>query len=174
MKNVYLLVFALLLASCASAPYSSLGKSNVITAYTESGSLKYYVRPFKMLSENYKADKAYLMIDFTYQMQKRDYVVNAYVNFTVYDKTTAFIEGARFLLPENKVIELSDISTLDRDTYQGYIRVTTILEKQSIKDVLEKLQSLGAKLEVAFDDGTSKQFVATKETVERINEVFSK
>ena len=174
MKRVYLLSLVLLLAGCASVPYGTLGKGGVITAYTKSGNLKYYVRPSKMLSTDYQTDKAYLMVDFTYQMQNRIYVVDAYVNFTVHDKTTAFIEKARFLLPDDKVIELSGISTLDRDTYRGYIRVTTTLEKESIPSVLEKLQSLEAKLEVSFDDGTSKQFTATKEVVERINEVFSK
>lgn len=173
-RYFYVLCLVSLFVGCASFSSPTLCKENVITAYMQSGNLKYYVRPSKMLSEDYKSDKAYLMVDFTYQMEKRAYVCDAYVNFTVYDKTTTFIEKARFLLPEGRIIELSNISTLDRDTYKGYIRVMTILEKQFIKDVLENLQNFNAKLEVLFDDGTFKKFVATKDVVKKINEAFSK
>ena len=168
------LSFCFLFVGCVSTSYNTLGKNDVITAYMQTGNIKYYMRPSKMTSENYKVDKSYLMIDFTYQMEKRAYVSDAYVNFTVYSKADAFIEKAYFLLPENKIIELSNISTLDRNTNEGYIRVTTSLEKQFIKDILENLQSFNAKLVVLFDNNASKKFIATKKTVERINEVFSK
>ena len=42
---------------------TTLGKDNVITAYMQSGNLKYYVH----LSKDYKNNKVYLMLDFTYQ-----------------------------------------------------------------------------------------------------------
>lgn len=174
MKKIFFaagLVSALLFTGCVTAPS---GKEKVMTAYMQSGTLKYYIRPGKMAAENAKTDKAYIMIDFTYQMEKRNYVSDAYVNFTLHDKTNAFIEAAQFLLPEGKTVELSNISTLDRDVSKGFIRVTTVLEKERIKEVLEALQASAAALEVSLDDGSSKKFFVTKDLIERINEAFSK
>ena len=174
MKKIFCiagLVSALLFTGCVTAPS---GKEKVMTAYMQSGTLKYYIRPGKMAAENAKTDKAHIMIDFTYQMEKRNYVSDAYVNFTLHDKTNAFIETAQFLLPEDKAVRLSNISTLDRDVSKGYIRVTTVLEKELIKEVLEALQASAAALEVSLDDGSSKKFFVTKDLIERINEAFSK
>lgn len=174
MKKIFFaagLVSALLFTGCVTAPS---GKEKVMTAYMQSGTLKYYIRPGKMAAENTKTDKAYIMIDFTYQMEKRNYVSDAYVNFTLHDKTNAFIEAAQFLLPEGKTVELSKIATLDRDVSKGYIRVTTVLEKERIREVLEALQTSAAALEVSLDDGSSKKLFVTKDLIERINEAFAK
>ena len=174
MKKIFFaagLVSALLFTGCVTAPS---GKEKVMTAYMQSGTLKYYIRPGKMAAENAKTDKAYIMIDFTYQMEKRNYVSDAYVNFTLHDKTNAFIEAAQFLLPEGKTVELSKIATLDRDVSKGYIRVTTVLEKERIREVLEALQTSAAALEVSLDDGSSKKLFVTKDLIERINEAFAK
>ncbi len=174
MKKIFFaagLVSALLFTGCVTAPS---GKEKVMTAYMQSGTLKYYIRPGKMAAENAKTDKAYIMIDFTYQMEKRNYVSDAYVNFTLHDKTNAFIEAAQFLLPEGKTVELSKIATLDRDVSKGYIRVTTVLEKERIREVLEALQTSAAALEVSLDNGSSKKLFVTKDLIERINEAFAK
>ena len=77
-------------------------------------------------------------------------------------------------MPEGKTVELSKIATLDRDVSKGYIRVTTVLEKERIREVLEALQTSAAALEVSLDDGSSKKLFVTKDLIERINEAFAK
>lgn len=179
MKKVFFALCAflnLLLISCTTAP---AGKEKVMTAYMQSGNLKYYIRPGKMLPENFKDTKSkdYVMIDFSYQKRKREYVSEAYTNFTLHCKTNAFIEEASFLLPagnEIKKVNLLDISTVDRDTVKGFIRISSVLEREYVKDVLENLHAYKAVLSVLLDDGTSLKFESSEDIIERINEAFSK
>ena len=161
----------LLCSSCAT--YLSSNKEKVITAYMPSKYLKYYIRPGKMAYEAPMAD-TYVMIDFSYQMDKRAYVSNAYTNFTLYDRSEAFIDSAYFLFPDGTRAVLSEISTLDRNTTKGYIRISTILEQQNIERVLTALEKSDCILTVILEDGTSKSFVATEDLATRIREAFSK
>ena len=135
--------------------------------------LKYYIRPGKMSAQTENADE-YVMIDFSYQMDKRAYVSDAYTNFTWYNRLGAFIESAEFLLSDGEKVSLTDISTLDRNVKQGYIRVSTILAKQYVEKILKALHKAECVLNVTFDDGSTKSFVSTTDLQERILEAFSK
>lgn len=61
-----------------------------------------------------KDDKAFVLIDFTYQKDGRSYVTDSYVNFTLNCKTDAFISSARFVLTDSAVAELKNLSMLKR------------------------------------------------------------
>jgi len=177
MKKLILLsciiVSVIAASSCATAAYTR-DKEKVLTAYMESKNLKYYIRPGKMIAEHANAD-AYVMIDFSYQMNKRAYVSDAYTNFTCYNRLGAFIEAAAFLISNSKeTIPLTDISTLDRDVKKGYIRVSTILANQYVEKVLKALHDSDCVLSITFDDGNTQSFVATDDLKERIFEAFSK
>ena len=172
MKKLILLsciiVSVIAASSCATAAYTR-DKEKVITAYMESKNLKYY-----MIAEHANID-AYVMIDFSYQMNKRAYVSDAYTNFTCYNRLGAFIEAAAFLISNSKeTIPLTDISTLDRDVKKGYIRVSTILANQYVEKVLKALHDSDCVLSITFDDGNTQSFVATDDLKERIFEAFSK
>ena len=75
MKKLLLLsciLVSMIVASSCATTYTR-DKEKVITAYMESKNLKYYIRPGKMIAEHANVD-AYVMIDFSYQMNKRAYV----------------------------------------------------------------------------------------------------
>ena len=176
MKKLILLscivVSVIAVSSCATT--YTRNKEKVITAYMQSKNLKYYIRPGKMTAEHTSVD-AYIMIDFSYQMNKRIYVSDAYTNFTCYNRLGAFIETAAFLLPNSgETIPLTDISTLDRNVKKGYIRVSTILANQYVEKVLKALHDSDCVLSITFDDGNTQSFVATDDLKERIFEAFSK
>ena len=159
----------LLFFSCAGIPVSSSsGSEKVITNF-----LQYYIRPGKMISSDFKTDKAFVLIDFTYQKSNRDYVNDAYTNFTITYKTTAFVRGASFKT-DDKIIPLLNISLLSRNVKQNHIRVSSVLPCDCIDEVLKKLESSQAVLEIEFDDGSIKTFLPTKDLTERITDVFSK
>ncbi|WP_442720565.1 hypothetical protein [Treponema sp.] len=140
----------------------------------ESKNLKYYIRPGKMTAEHTNVD-AYIMIDFSYQMNKRVYVSDAYTNFTCYNRLGSFIETAAFVLPTSgEEIPLTGISTLDRDVKKGFIRVSTILENQYVEKVLKALHESCCVLSLTFDDGSTQSFVATDDLKARIFDAFSK
>ncbi len=176
MKKLGLFFCVIVSVGVASSCASTYTRNNekVITAYMESKNLKYYIRPGKMIAEHANAD-AYIMIDFSYQMNKRAYVSDAYTNFTCYNRLGAFIEAAAFLISNGKeTIPLTDISTLDRDVKKGYIRVSTILANQYVEKVLKALHDSDCVLSITFDDGNTQSFVATDDLKERIFEAFSK
>ena len=166
MKKLILLfciITVILSSSCVTA--YTRDKEKVLTAYMESKNLKYYIRPGKMIAEQANVD-AYIMIDFSYQMNKRVYVSDAYTNF---------IETAAFVLPTSgEKILLTDISTLDRDVKKGFIRVSTILENQYVEKVLKALHESYCVLSLTFDDGSTQSFVATDDLKTRIFDAFSK
>ena len=175
MKKLVLLfgmIISVLLSSSCVTSYAR-DKEKVLTAYMESKYLKYYIRPGRMDAENKGAD-AHVMIDFSYQMNKRAYVSDAYTNFTCYNRLGAFIESAEFLLPNDEKVPLTEVSTLDRDVKQGYIRVSTILANQYVEKVLKALHESNCVLSITFDDGSIQSFVATDDLKTRILEAFSK
>ena len=161
----------LLCSACVTGLSSN--KDKVITAYMPSKYLKYYIRPGKMTAEE-SGSKSYLMIDFSYQMDKRNYVSNAYVNFTLYNRSDAYIDAARFSFPNDEDIELTELSILDRDTSKGYIRVSTILEQNLIEKVLKGLHESVCGLTITLENGSTLSFVATDDLKLRIGEAFSK
>ena len=175
MKKLFLLfcavVSVVVSSACVTGP--ARDKEKVLTAYMESKYLKYYIRPGKMSAQTENADE-YVMIDFSYQMDKRAYVSDAYTNFTCYNRLGAFIESAEFLLSDGEKVSLTDISTLDRNVKQGYIRVSTILAKQYVEKILKALHKAECVLNVTFDDGSTKSFVSTTDLQERILEAVSK
>ncbi|NLM00013.1 MAG: lipoprotein [Treponema sp.] len=170
-KYIYIILTVLLLTSCATN--STTFKGGVMTSCMPSGNLKYYIRPTKMNSIE-KNDKSYALIDFTYQKVNRDYVTSSFTNFTIYYQTTAFIKNASFLLHDEQIITLSNIKTIDRDTKKGFIRVSSILENQSLEKTLYALHSSNAKLKVEFDSGDTKFFIPSKDMINKISEAFSK
>lgn len=175
MKFKYLLPIAficILCSSCAGVNFFS-GDEKVFISPMPSGNLKYYIRPGKMISENFKNDKAFILIDFTYQKLNRDYVSDAYTNFTLTYKTTAFVRGASFKT-NDKTFPLSNIALLSRNTKQNHIRVSTVLPCDYIDEVLKKLESSQIVLEIELDDGSKKTFVSTKDLSARITEAFFK
>ena len=165
-------LFCFCFLSCITLP-GTTGKEKVITTFMSSGNLQYYIRPGKLISTEAK-DKSFVMIDFTYQKQNRSYVTDAYVNFTLHGKTEAFISEARFVFTDKTFVQLKNISLLRRDAKEHLIRVSTILEKDRIQDVLEALHLSQAVLEITLDDNTVKQFTVTPDMIERLNEAFSK
>ena len=175
MKKLILLfciITVILSTSCVTA--YTRDKEKVLTAYMESKNLKYYIRPGKMIAEQANVD-AYIMIDFSYQMNKRVYVSDAYTNFTCYNRLGSFIETAAFVLPTSgEKILLTDISTLDRDVKKGFIRVSTILENQYVEKILKALHESYCVLSLTFDDGSTQSFVATDDLKARIFDAFSK
>lgn len=165
----------ILFFSCAGIPVSSSsGSGKVITNFMPSGNLQYYIRPAKMLPPDSKTEKNSVLIDFTYQKQNRDYVTDAYVKFTLNCKTDAFITEACFKTEDGMKIPLSAPSLLFRDTKKNTMRVTTVLEASRINEVLEKLQSSQALLEIMLDDGYIQLFLPTKDLTKSIAEAFSK
>jgi len=160
------------LSGCMMMPYAS-GNEKVIVTYASSGYLQYYLRPVKMIC-TVKDDKAFVLIDFTYQKDGRAYVTDAYVNFTLNCKTDAFISAARFVLTEAAVADLKNISMLRRSKKEGVIRVTTMLEKERIEEVLQALYDSKALLEITLDDGSVKRFTVTRDLIDRIDDAFSK
>ena len=176
MKLKYVLpivLISLIYSSCVSMSFSSRNEK-VFTTYMPSGNLQYYIRPGKMVSSDFKTDKAFVLIDFTYQKSNRDYVSDSYTNFTITYKTTAFVKVAYFKINDDKIIPLSNISLLSRNVKQNHIRVSTVLPCDYIDEVLKKLESSQAVLEVEFDDGRIKTFLPTKDLTQRITDVFSK
>lgn len=177
MKKIYLRFIPLIAAlfacfSCASN--LPIQKTPVLTAYMANSNLKYYIRPTRLESENYKSDNAYIMLDFTYQMKEREYATDAYTNFSLYYKTTNYITSASFLLQDGTTVPLENITLLDRNTKQAYLRVSTILEKPKIKQVLNELCYNDASLQITLDDGTALRFFPTAEAKTKISDVFSK
>lgn len=170
-KNVFILLIAVCFCSaCAVIPS---GKEKVMTAYMSSKHLKYYIRPGKMSAEGSDSG-SYVMIDFSYQMDKRNYVSNAYTNFTLYSRLDAFIDAAYFLFSDNEKVMLSEISTLDRNTGKGYIRVSTVLEQHNIEKVLKALERADCSLKIILENGVSLSFIATEDLRIRIREAFTK
>ncbi len=168
---LFFLSLSLVFVSCTTYPSGNIG---VITAFMETGNTKYYIRPALMTADR-EESLASVKIDFTYQKVNADYVSDAYVNFTLHDKTTAFIKEACFILPEHeKPIPLVDIKTLDRNTSAEFIRVTTRLEKDFINPVLEVLHVKQGRLRVLLTDENQQDFIPTDELVLKITEAFSK
>ena len=164
MKLKYVLpivVISLIYSSCVSMSFSSRNEK-VFTTYMPSGNLQYYIRPGKMISKSLKNDKAFVLIDFTYQKLNRNYVNDAYTNFTITYKTTAFVRSASFKT-DDKIIPLLNISLLSRNVKQNHIRVNSVLPCDCIDEVLKKLESSQAVLEIEFDDGSIKTFLPMKE-----------
>ena len=151
-----------------------LGKEKVITAYMESGNMKYYIRPEKMVLKGEKANSSHVMADFTYQMKQREYVSDAYFNFTLHNKADAFILKAYFILDSKEIVELFDLNTLDRNLSLGYLRVSTTIKKEKVKDVLHGLHKEKAVLKVELDNDTEMEFAASKDLISRIEEAFYK
>ncbi|WP_024469328.1 hypothetical protein [Treponema pedis] len=164
-------VISLLLSSCTTA---GSGRIRVMTSYMENSYMKYYIRPGKMLSADFKTDKAFVNIDFSYQKDTHVYVTDAYTNFTLNYKTSLYIKEASFLLANNETVNLLNIKTLDRNVNENYIRVSTILKKENLQNVLEALAEQTALLEVTLEDGTKKRFTSTSDLSERIKEAFAK
>ena len=173
MKKLFFILFLPALFTSCKTTGNSIKNVGVMTVFMEAGTLKYYIRPAKMKAAE-STDKSYVMIDFTYQMKNREYVSQAYTNFTLHASNDAFIEKAHFLLSSGKTVPLSDIKTLDRDVKQGYIRVSTLLEKGSVKEVLEALNKTSAALEITLDNGVSQKFVAAQDLIDKIAEAFNK
>jgi len=151
-----------------------LGKEKVITAYMESGNMKYYIRPEKMVLKGEKANSSHVMADFTYQMKQREYVSDAYFNFTLHNKADAFILKAYFILDSKEIVELFDLNTLDRNLSLGYVRVSTIIKEEKVKDVLLGIHKRTAVLKVELDNNTEMEFIASKDLINRIEEAFHK
>ncbi|EMB32206.1 hypothetical protein HMPREF9727_00279 [Treponema denticola MYR-T] len=151
-----------------------LGKEKVITAYMESGNMKYYIRPEKMVLKGEKANSSHVMADFTYQMKQREYVSDAYFNFTLHNKADAFILKAYFILDSKEIVELFDLNTLDRNLSLGYVRVSTIIKEEKVKDVLLGIHKGTAVLKVVLDNNTEMEFIASKDLINRIEEAFHK
>ncbi|XTB16684.1 hypothetical protein KP615_12295 [Treponema denticola] len=151
-----------------------LGKEKVITAYMESGNMKYYIRPEKMVLKGEKANSSHVMADFTYQMKQREYVSDAYFNFTLHNKADAFILKAYFILDSKEIVELFDLNTLDRNLSLGYVRVSTIIKEEKVKDVLLGIHKGTAVLKVELDNNTEMEFIASKDLINRIEEAFHK
>jgi len=151
-----------------------LGKEKVITAYMESGNMKYYIRPEKMVLKGEKANSSHVMADFTYQMKQREYVSDAYFNFTLHNKADAFILKAYFILDSKEIVELFDLNTLDRNLSLGYVRVSTIIKEEKVKDVLLGIHKGTAVLKVELDNNTEMEFIASKDLISRIEEAFHK
>lgn len=151
-----------------------LGKEKVITAYMESGNMKYYIRPEKMVLKGEKANSSHVMADFTYQMKQREYVSDAYFNFTLHNKVDAFILKAYFILDSKEIVELFDLNTLDRNLSLGYVRVSTIIKEEKVKDVLLGIHKGTAVLKVVLDNNTEMEFIASKDLINRIEEAFHK
>jgi len=174
MKNRFfflcMAVSCLLYSACMTNPSN---KEKVMTAYMPSKYLKYYIRPGKMKPED-SSGKIYVMIDFSYQMDKRNYVSDAYTNFTFYNRTGDFVDAAYFLLADNEKVPLSEISTLDRDVNKGYVRVSTILEQQNIEKILKALEQAACTLNITAETGITYPFIATEDLQIRIREAFSK
>lgn len=160
------------LSGCMMIPHAS-GNEKVLVTYASSGYLQYYLRPAKMICTD-KDDKAFVLIDFTYQKDGRSYVTDAYVNFTLNCKTDAFISSARFMLTDSAVADLKNLSMLRRSKKEGLLRVTTTLEKERIEEVLQALYDSKALLEITLDDGSVKRFAVTRDLIDRIDEAFSK
>ncbi|UTD11456.1 hypothetical protein HYB91_12185 [Treponema sp. B152] len=150
------------------------GKEKVITAYMESGNMKYYIRPEKMVLKGEKDTSSHVMADFTYQMKQREYVSDAYFNFTLHNKADAFILKAYFILDSKEIVELFDLNTLDRNLSLGYVRVSTIVKQEKVKDVLLGIHKGSAVLKVVLDNNTEMEFIASKELISRIEEAFYK
>jgi len=138
----------------------------------DNGNVKYYIRPCKLTSDE-KAD-AYAMLDITYQKRNRAYVSSGFVNFTLHVSTGAFVRSAQFILPEEQIIPLTDISTLDRNAVKGFIRVSTTAAQGSMALLLERLQAAEAVLEVVMDDDAVYRFTATQELTDKLTEAFQK
>ena len=171
-KYLFILIpFLFLFSSCVTA---SSGKEKVITAYMESGTRKYYIRPGKMVLQNEKDTSSHIMADFNYQMRQREYVSDAFFNFTLYNKADAFILKAYFILDSKEIVELFELNTLDRNLSLRYLRVSTIIKKEKVKDVLHGLHKEKAVLKVELDNDTEMEFAASKDVLSRIEEAFYK
>lgn len=138
----------------------------------DNGNVKYYIRPSKLTSDE-KTD-VYAMLDITYQKHNRAYVSPGFVNFTLQVSTSAFVRSAQFVLPEEQIIPLTDISTLDRNTAKGFIRVSTVVAQDSMALLLEKLHAARVVLEVVMDDDTVYRFTVSQELTDKLTEAFQK
>ncbi len=136
--------------------------------------MKYYIRPEKMVLKGEKDTSSHVMADFTYQMKQREYVSDAYFNFTLHNKADAFILKAYFILDSKEIVELFDLNTLDRNLSLGYVRVSTIVKQEKVKDVLLGIHKGSAVLKVVLDNNTEMEFIASKELISRIEEAFYK
>ena len=163
---------SLLIVSLVSCVSYRIANEKVITTYMDNGNVKYYIRPSKLTSDE-KAD-AYAMLDITYQKRNRAYVSPGFVNFTLQVSTSAFVRSAQFILPEEQVISLTDISTLDRNAVKGFIRVSTTVAQESMALLLERLQATEAVLEVVMDDDAVYRFTVSQELTDKLAEAFEK
>ncbi len=136
--------------------------------------MKYYIRPEKMVLKGEKDTSSHVMADFTYQMKQREYVSDAYFNFTLHNKADAFILKAYFILDSKEIVELFDLNTLDRNLSLGYVRVSTIIKEEKVKDVLLGIHKGTAVLKVELDNNTEMEFIASENLISRIEEAFHK
>ena len=127
-----------------------------------------------MVLKGEKANSSHVMADFTYQMKQREYVSDAYFNFTLHNKADAFILKAYFILDSKEIVELFDLNTLDRNLSLGYVRVSTIIKEEKVKDVLLGIHKGTAVLKVELDNNTEMEFIASKDLISRIEEAFHK
>ena len=165
-------LISLLLLSLVSCVSYRITNEQVITTYMDNGNVKYYIRPSKLTSDEKAGTSA--MLDITYQKRNRAYVSQGFVNFTLQVSTSAFVRSAQFILPEEQVIPLTDISTLDRDAAKGFIRVSTVAAQDSMALLLEHLHTTQAVLEVVMDDDAVYRFTATQELTDKLAEAFQR
>ncbi len=193
MKKKITLLFLLTLVAFASLSCrTNAGKfDKVMTAIAGTGYLKYYIRPTEMRSENYDKDRAYVKIDFSYQKENQNYVSDAYTNFSINYEHSDFVEASSFIIDNSdvmsnpndeeklskkspKIIELSNITTFDRDSGRGYIRIGTILKKDDVEEVLTQLSKKKAKLRVVFVSKEVLIFEASDDLVDSIKTAFQR
>lgn len=145
------LLFAVtLLSSCATR--GTVGNERVTVDFMPSGNLKYYVRPTRMDPAAGQAER--LDIDFTFQRKNAEYATEAYVNFTLYTDHPDYVDASRFLLPDSSSVELTKITTFDRNVREGLIRVGTRLPQNEVRRVIETLAAGRGLLEVVIQNRT--------------------
>ncbi len=174
-KLLFVLGLILLaLSSCNTTP----GKfDRVMTSIAGTGNLKHYIRPTEIRSVNYAKDKAYALIDFSYQKNNQDYVSDAYTNFSINYKNSDFVESSSFILDteeDAETVKLFEITTFDRDSSRGYIRIGTILKKDDVGKVLKLLSMKKAKLRIVFVNKDVLIFEASDDLVESIKMAFQR
>ena len=81
---------------------------------------------------------------------------------------------AYFILDSKEIVELFDLNTLDRNLSLGYVRVSTIIKEEKVKDVLLGIHKGTAVLKVVLDNNTEMEFIASKDLINRIEEAFHK
>ncbi|QKS93330.1 hypothetical protein [Treponema phagedenis] len=157
-----------MICSCVSSSSTIFKNSDKVLVMTFDGNaLKYYLRPEIMLGKDKNSS---VNIDFSYQKRNDAYISDSYTNFTLNYNTSAYIQSAQFNIPGKEPVVCNNITTLNRNVSQKFIRVQTIVLQKDMETLMNSFEIPEFNLSIELTDGTVLFFTPSKTLIETIRE----